>query len=153
MTPQLSSSPADTFRIGQELVQAAASEIGQKPVIFALTGDLGAGKTHMVKGIAAELGITELITSPSYTLVNEYEFIWKEHALLFAHIDAWRLEKITHLESLGWGVFLQRNAVIALEWSPEKEFIPLQVDAHIIPVRLEYGHEENHRLITIGEEA
>jgi len=149
---QLSSSTAATFRLGQELVQSASAEIGMKPVIFALTGELGTGKTHLVKGIAHELGITDLITSPSYTLVNEYEFSWNGEPLLFAHIDAWRLESITHLEGIGWSSFLQRNAVIALEWSPEKEMIPLHLSAHVIPVKLEYGQEENHRLITIGTE-
>lgn len=149
MPPQLSSSTAATFQFGQKLVQQAAPEIGKKPVIFALTGELGAGKTHLVKGIAHELGINDLITSPSYTLVNEYEFPWDGDTLLFAHIDAWRLESITHLEGLGWSSFLHRNAVIALEWSPEKAMIPLHLGAHIIQVTLEYGHEENHRLITI----
>jgi tRNA threonylcarbamoyladenosine biosynthesis protein TsaE len=151
MPTELSSSPEATRSYGKRLVQSAAPEIGKKPVVFALTGDLGTGKTHMVKGIAEELGITDLITSPSYTLVNEYEFTWDDHALLFAHIDAWRLEQITHLESLGWTHFLERNAVIALEWSPEKALIPLHVEAHIIQVKLEYGQEENHRLISHEE--
>jgi len=150
MAQILSSSTKSTFDLGCKLVQSAAAEIGTKPVIFALTGELGTGKTHLVKGIAHELGITDLITSPSYTLVNEYEFSWNGEPLLFAHIDAWRLESITHLEGIGWSSFLQRNAVIALEWSPEKTLIPLHLGAHIIPVTLEYGHEESHRLITVG---
>lgn len=153
MKTELSSSAADTMAFGKKLVESVTAEIGKKPVIFALTGDLGTGKTHMVKGIAAELGITDLITSPSYTLVNEYEFTWDNSPLLFAHIDAWRLEQFTHLESLGWSHFLERNAVIALEWSPEKALIPLQVAAYIIEVKLEYGHEEHHRRISIGAEA
>lgn len=146
---QLSSSEQNTLAIGRQLVQLAAAHIGQKPVIFALTGELGAGKTHMVKGMAQELGIQDLITSPSYTLVNEYEFRWDDAQLLFAHIDAWRLEQISHLESLGWSRFLRRNAVIALEWAPGGGNLPLQLPAHVVSVELKYGQLENDRLVTI----
>ncbi len=115
MTELLSKSPEDTrefgFRIGKVL----------KPGdIVALNGDLGAGKTTITKGIAKALGIEEEITSPTYTIVSEYEA-----PLPLYHMDMYRIDGIEEFELLGVDELLFGQGVSLIEWSERiAEYLP-----------------------------
>jgi tRNA threonylcarbamoyladenosine biosynthesis protein TsaE len=140
----------ETKQLGQRLAQRYESSYGQVPVIFALQGELGAGKTQFVKGLAVGLGLNELITSPSYTLVNEYRL--PNHSNIpFVHIDAWRLHTTEDLESIGWSRFLSEKSVIALEWSQDHQS-NFPTNAKVIPVQFEYGEGIDQRTITWEEQ-
>lgn len=126
-------------------------DIGQQPIIFALQGELGTGKTQFVKGLAHFLGYSGLVTSPSYTLVNEYQLPANN---LLVHIDAWRLPHPTSdIMTVGWNNFLKQKAVIALEWPPTGEFAKLAPQAWWITGEFLYVNQDvNQRKIYLQEQ-
>ena len=80
--------------------------------IIALTGGLGAGKTAFVRGLARGLGVTGRVTSPTFTIVNEYE-----GEIPLFHFDMYRINDEDELFEIGWDEYLDRGGVIAVEWS------------------------------------
>jgi tRNA threonylcarbamoyladenosine biosynthesis protein TsaE len=112
---QISASAKETMRLGEKLGQ-----ILQPGSVVALSGGLGAGKTCFVKGIARALGISDEITSPTYTIVCEYE-----GAVPLRHIDAYRLSGGADFELMGGEELIDGNFVVVVEW-PEKiaRFLP-----------------------------
>jgi len=104
----LTNSPGETEAIG-----AALGKILPPGSIIAYRGDLGAGKTAFTRGLARGLGCTELVTSPTYTIVNEYP---GGRCPLF-HFDMYRLRSSDDLWDIGWEDYLDRNGICAVEWS------------------------------------
>ena len=96
---------------------AKSLELGNGPVILLLHGDLGAGKTTFVQGLAEGLGVEAQLTSPTFTVVQEY--LVPDGRTLY-HMDAYRLDETTDLEALGFhDMTTDQNALVAIEW-PEK---------------------------------
>lgn len=81
--------------------------------VIAYFGDLGAGKTALTRGIAQGLGVTDLVTSPTYTIVNEY----LTGRIPLFHFDMYRLGSSDELFDIGWEDYLNRGGVCAVEWS------------------------------------
>ena len=107
--------------------------------VVAYTGGLGAGKTAFTRGLARGLGIQDRVTSPTYTIVNEYE----GGRLPLFHFDMYRLEDAGDLFDIGWEDYLDRGGVCAVEWS---ENAPEAFDA---PVRVTIWQAGEARLISI----
>ena len=105
-------SPEETEAIGRKI--AAKLLPGD---IIAYYGDLGAGKTAFTRGLAAGLGVTEQVTSPTYTIVNEY----LSGRLPLFHFDMYRLGSADDLFDIGWEDYLARGGVCAVEWSENVE--------------------------------
>lgn len=104
-------SAQETEQLGQRLGQ------GLKPgAVIAYSGDLGAGKTAFTRGLARGLGIEDPITSPTYTIVNEYP-----GKIPLFHFDMYRLGSSEDLFDIGWEDYLTRGGVIAVEWSERVE--------------------------------
>ena len=101
-------SPEETEAVGRKL--AAQLQPGD---VLAYYGDLGAGKTAFTRGLAAGLGVTEPVTSPTYTIVNEY----LGGRLPLFHFDMYRLSSADDLFDIGWEDYLDRGGVCAVEWS------------------------------------
>ena len=101
-------SPAETEQIGQKL--AAILPAGS---VLAYRGDLGAGKTAFTRGLARGLGYAEPVTSPTYTIVNEY----LGGRLPLFHFDMYRLHSSDDLWDIGWEDYLERGGICAVEWS------------------------------------
>jgi len=101
-------SPEETEALGFALGQRLSA--GD---IIAYRGDLGAGKTAFTRGLAKGLGCTEQVTSPTYTVVNEY----LSGRLPLFHFDMYRLASSEDLWGIGWDDYLDRNGVCAVEWS------------------------------------
>ena len=101
-------SAAETEALGAKL--AAVLQPGD---VIAYLGDLGAGKTAFTRGLARGLGIVEAVTSPTYTLVNEY----LDGRLPLFHFDMYRLRDADELFDLGWEDYLARQGICAVEWS------------------------------------
>ncbi len=100
--------PRQTEDLGCALAKAL------KPgAVIAFLGDLGAGKTRFTRGIARGLGITQPVTSPTYTIVNEY----LSGTLPLFHFDMYRLRSSEELWDIGWEDYLLRGGVCAVEWS------------------------------------
>ena len=104
----LTNSPEETERVG-----AALGKILEPGSILAYRGDLGAGKTAFTRGLARGLGYTEPVTSPTYTIVNEY----LGGRLPLFHFDMYRLASSDDLWDIGWEDYLERGGVCAVEWS------------------------------------
>ena len=101
------SSTEDTLRLGRELGQAA-----QEGDVIALLGDLGAGKTTLTQGILSGLGYLKEVTSPTFSLVQEY----LGGRLPAFHFDFYRVETEHELLDLGWDDYLERNGIVIVEW-------------------------------------
>jgi len=108
MTTFISHSPAETGSLGERWGRSA-----QRGLVIGLSGDLGAGKTQLVKGIAPGLGITARVHSPTFTLVNEYG----GGRLRLFHLDLYRLETRGQIVSAGLEEFLQPDGVTVVEWA------------------------------------
>ena len=133
----ITNSPAETEDAGASL--AARLEPGS---VIAFTGDLGAGKTAFTRGLARGLGVTERVTSPTFTIVNEYE----GGRLPLFHFDMYRLGSSDELFDIGWEDYLCRGGVCAVEWSENIEDA-LEEDA--IRVDIRRGKHDDQRIITI----
>ncbi len=84
----------------------------EAPCVISLTGPLGAGKTHFVKGLARGLGSRDEVSSPTFTLVHEYD----GGRMPIIHLDFYRLESSADLHALGWQDYLSENCIVAVEW-------------------------------------
>lgn len=139
-----------TEKFGQMLAQRFRSEYGYKPLVFALTGPMGVGKTHLTKGVATGLGITETVTSPSFTLLHEYSFHNEGKQVPLWHIDAWRMETAQELEQLGLNKLMEQNGVLVLEWANlSAATLDYWKNISIIQVDLSYTNQENERVATL----
>ena len=96
-----------------EAVGIALGKRLQPGAVIAYQGDLGAGKTAFTRGLAKGLGCGELVTSPTYTIVNEY----LSGRLPLFHFDMYRLHSSDDLWDIGWEDYLERGGVCAVEWS------------------------------------
>ena len=116
--------------------------------VVAYRGGLGMGKTAFTRGLARGLGYTGRVTSPTFTIVNEYV----GGALPLFHFDMYRLDSSDALFDIGWEDYLDRGGVCAVEWS-ENVQDALPEDAVFVDIRP--GETESSRIITItgGEEA
>lgn len=142
----LSRSQENTQNIGKELWQKYESYKGKRAIVFALQGEMGAGKTIFTKGLARAMGITELVTSPTYNLIHTYEGL--------SHIDAWRLERSDELRSLGFENLIKNKSVVVIEWAERVAEIIREFDdeAIIVWVKLEFGKKDLDRIISWGVE-
>jgi L-threonylcarbamoyladenylate synthase len=98
---------------GENFVKKNRAVITKRGLVVLLNAELGAGKTQFVKGIAKELGIKEIVKSPTYSLVEEYDILNGK----LVHIDTWRLTNISEMKQLFIDKFLRKGNVIAVEWS------------------------------------
>lgn len=131
----ITNSPQQTEALGAALGQRL------KPgTVLAYQGDLGAGKTAFTRGLARGLGAGDMITSPTYTIVNEY----LSGRIPLFHFDMYRLHSADDLWDIGWEDYLERGGVCAVEWS---ENVADAMEEAIV-IRLE-KLEENSRRITI----
>ena len=105
-------SPQETENLG-----AALGKILKPGTVLAYRGDLGAGKTAFTRGLARGLGYAEPVTSPTYTIVNEY----LGGRIPLFHFDMYRLRSSDDLFDIGWEDYLDRGGVCAVEWSENVE--------------------------------
>lgn len=125
-------SERETEALGKRL----ASSVGPGTVI-ALYGGLGAGKTAFVRGLASGMGLSARVSSPTFTVVNEYP----GKTPLF-HFDMYRLSDSDELFEIGWEDYLSRGGVIAVEWS---EIVDDAFDRDTIRVRIERDDESTDK--------
>ena len=138
MATYISHSPAETEALGERWGQRA-----QPGLVLALSGDLGAGKTQLVKGLARGLGVTARVHSPTFTLVNEYG----GGRLRLFHLDLYRLETPAQIQSAGVEEFLQPDGVAVIEWA---ERLGGETAARLIRVNFEIT-SETERTITYDD--
>ena len=130
-------SPAETEAIG-----AALGKILPAGTVIAYRGDLGAGKTAFTRGLARGLGYLEPVTSPTYTVCNEY----LGGRLPLFHFDMYRLRCADDLWDIGWDDYLDRNGVCAVEWSENVQ----EALEGAVTVNIEKTGEESRRITIEG---
>ena len=130
-------SPEETRALGARLADAL-----QGGEVIAFTGDLGAGKTAFVSGMARALGVDERVTSPTFTIVNEYE----GGRLPLFHFDMYRLGSADELFHIGWEDYLARGGICAVEWS---ENVEEAMEDDAVRVAIRRGEDDTSRIITI----
>tara|TARA_B100001769_G_C21727104_1_gene399666 strand:+ start:160 stop:597 length:438 start_codon:yes stop_codon:yes gene_type:complete len=134
----LSKSPSETW-------DAAALFAKELPAgsVIALHGQLGAGKTCFIQGMALALGVNEPISSPTYTLIDEYQGKQK-----LVHMDLYRLSSSVEAIGIGLEEYLTRDNIIAIEWAERaQELLP----DNLIHVDIKVGSDPNTRIINIFE--
>ena len=129
----ITNSPAETEAVG-----AALARVLEPGTVIAYTGDLGAGKTAFTRGLARGLGITDAVTSPTYTIVNEY----LSGKMPLFHFDMYRIKDEDDLVSTGFYDYEERNGIILAEWS---ENIPFAVPEDAVKVTIEKTGETTRR--------
>ena len=130
-------SPGETEAIG-----AALGAILPAGTILAYRGDLGAGKTAFTRGLARGLGYAEPVTSPTYTIVNEY----LGGRLPLFHFDMYRLRCAEDLWDIGWDDYLDRGGICAVEWSENVD----EAMENAVYVTIEKTGEESRRITIEG---
>lgn len=147
----LSRSEENTQNIGKELWQKYDRHLSKRPLIFALEGPMGAGKTVFTKGLGRAMGIKEEIVSPTFSLELSYKSQVTGNKL--EHIDAWRMTEAKELDELGFVKMLEdKNMVIAIEWADRvvETIKKHREHAVIIWVKIGYGRRYDERLISWG---
>jgi len=91
--------------------------------VIGLIGELGAGKTVFTKGIAAGLGITETVTSPTFVLMKIYPVTGQKHIERLVHVDAYRIAKPEELINIGLEDYFNNESVVIIEWADKVEFV------------------------------
>lgn len=136
----------ETIRLGKSLTEKYLADLGGYCLLFALQGELGAGKTQFAKGMAQALEIDRTITSPTFNLVNEYKF----NNGIFYHLDAWRMHSPEELTDLGIEFMIKPGNVIAIEWVEKGREVleKIAIDKKVKFVYVELEHlDENKRRV------
>lgn len=132
----VSASPAETRALARRLSRCL---VGGD--VLLLQGDLGAGKTEFVKGLAEGLQVTDLVTSPTFTLLNVYH-----GAMPLYHFDLYRLEDAEELDNIGFAEYLGGDGVAVIEW-PDR--FPMEMPSEHILVELLPGANDQERFVRI----
>jgi tRNA threonylcarbamoyladenosine biosynthesis protein TsaE len=135
-----SKSPSETIRIGK-----AIGSCLQAGDVVALTGELGAGKTQMIKGLAQGAGVrrSAYVSSPSFTLINEYQ-----GKLPFYHIDLYRLGEEKEAEGLGLEEYFQGGGITAVEWADR---IASLLPEELLRIHIQYIGKSTRSVEVVGK--
>lgn len=138
------------IKIAEKILTLISDNLGQKAVIVALVGPLGAGKTTLTKELAKIMGVKDAISSPTFVLHIPHQ---GKNNLKFHHIDCWRMEDFTELKQIGLEQMLSEKAVIVIEWADKfkSQITDLKSQAKIIWVTIEYAKNEKERIVNINE--
>lgn len=137
-----STSTKDTMRIAKEF----AEELKPGRVI-GLKGNLGTGKTQFVKGICEHFKVKEVVNSPTFIIVNEYEGTDGEaKRIKIYHFDLYRLNSASELGVIGFDEYLNKNSLVLIEWP---EIAEKYLKREIETIRFDYGDTEDERVIVV----
>ena len=132
-------SPEQTEKIAQDIAKTLKS--GD---IVTLDGDLGAGKTAFVRGLAEGLGITDRVVSPTFTIVNEY----RHGNIPLFHFDVYRINSSDELYDIGWEDYINSNGIIVVEWAVN--VMDIITGEHIeINIKKNLNISEDYRVISL----
>lgn len=117
---------------------AAVAALAQAGDVLLLSGELGAGKTAFTQGLGRSLGITEPITSPTFTLAREYH----EGRLVLHHLDVYRLERFGEVDDVGIPELVDGGGILVIEWG---DAVAASIPADYLQVRFAYGAADDDR--------
>ena len=135
-----------TIRTGSpEQTRAVAAALGELLAggdLVLLVGELGAGKTVFAQGLARGLGVVEPVTSPTFTIVQEYT-----GRVPLAHVDVYRLDRVQELHDLGFDELVDSDRVTVVEWG---DLVEQAVPTEHLVVRIEPGDADSDRVLELG---
>ena len=133
-------SAAETVHLGRRI--GTSLKGGE---VFALIGNLGTGKTHLIKGISLGLGTQtgEEVSSPTFVLVNEY--FGRDGLIHIYHIDAYRIDSVAQFEALGFEEYCRDDSVVLVEWADK--VLPVLAGVDCIRLQLEHVSENQRKII------
>ena len=136
----LTNSAAETIELGKKI---GAKLLGGE--VFALIGNLGTGKTHLIKGISLGLGAhdPDQVSSPTFVLVNEY--FGREGLIHIYHIDAYRIDSAAQFEALGFEEYCRPDSVVLVEWADK--VLPVLDGVECIQLQLEHVSETQRKIV------
>lgn len=137
-------SPEETLALGKKI-----GEMARPGEIYTLTGDLGVGKTVFTQGVAAGLGITEPVSSPTFTIIQEYD----SGRLPFYHFDVYRIGDIEEMDEIGYDDYFFGQGICLIEWANLiEEILPENIREIVIEKDLEKGFDYRRITITGGKD-
>ena len=137
-------SPEETFALGKKI-----GEMARPGEIYTLTGDLGVGKTVFTQGVAAGLGITEPVSSPTFTIIQEYD----SGRLPFYHFDVYRIGDVEEMDEIGYDDYFFGQGICLIEWANLiEEILPENIREIVIEKDLEKGFDYRRITITGGKD-
>lgn len=137
-------SPEETFALGKKI-----GEMARPGEIYTLTGDLGVGKTVFTQGVAAGIGITEPVSSPTFTIIQEYD----SGRLPFYHFDVYRIGDIEEMDEIGYDDYFFGQGICLIEWANLiEEILPENRREIVIEKDLEKGFDYRRITITGGKD-
>lgn len=137
--PVVTHSANETIQLGKEF----ASGLRRRDVV-ALYGDLGSGKTQFAKGVCLGLGVRHQVTSPTFTILNEYT----EGKYPVYHFDFYRLRSLEELTEIGFDEYLFGDGVCLVEWA---DLVESRLRTNRYDVKMNLGADENDRIVHIGQ--
>ena len=144
------SSPHETAQLSKQILEKISNHEHTEAIVIALSGDLGAGKTTLTKGIADELGILDTVTSPTFVVLKKYDIPetsrYHRYFSSLIHIDAYRLQDARDTKTIGLDEMIRdRQNIIIIEW-PER--VADIFSNNTIYINIEH-HDINSRTISI----
>jgi len=120
MMEKKTSSPEETKQFGKSLVTRL-----EPGAVVGLMGPLGSGKTVLVQGICSGLGVKQVVTSPSFVIINEYPGRWQKTPIWIYHFDLYRLENVEEFVKLGYEEYFYGKGITLIEWAEKvRSFLP-----------------------------
>ncbi len=135
---KITTSPAETIALGKLI--GSGLKGGE---VIALTGQLGSGKTHLIKGISAGAGASQSVNSPTFVLINEYAC--DDSDLCIYHIDAYRLDSVAEFEMLGFDDLCQPDSVVVIEWADR--VAEILADIETIGIELSHIDQTSRKIV------
>ncbi|MEM1042995.1 MAG: tRNA (adenosine(37)-N6)-threonylcarbamoyltransferase complex ATPase subunit type 1 TsaE [Bacteroidota bacterium] len=146
LLPAETASPEETVALGRRLAERL-----RPGDVLALAGDLGAGKTHLAKGLCSGLGVPlESVTSPTFTIANEYAGTVRGDAVPVYHLDAYRIERPEEFFELGYETYFFGDGVCLVEW-PERVAGLIPEDAVVLRLTHRAGDRRRVERVTNDE--
>jgi L-threonylcarbamoyladenylate synthase len=146
-----SNSEEETVDLAGRLMLNHLNQLEKNGLVFALNGPLGMGKTIFAKGVGKFLGIKEIINSPTYSYINEYDYQRLQSKGVFYHVDAWKIDSKEEVALLEIEKLVKENNVVVIEWFEQIEKW-LNLDKKKL-VTLNFSEENSQRKILIGNNA
>ncbi|MCX7821178.1 MAG: tRNA (adenosine(37)-N6)-threonylcarbamoyltransferase complex ATPase subunit type 1 TsaE [Brevinematales bacterium] len=139
----LSKSISETFDLGRKFATGEIVDLSRIK-IFLLQGELGSGKTSFVRGFCSHFGLDTLVSSPSFTIINEYY----NERIKILHIDFYRVKSVEELTEIGFYELFDNSDFVFIEWP---EMIEKSLANNFCILKFFYGEEEGYRLIEMEE--
>lgn len=140
----------ETIDLGKQIAEHFTQKHRNGSLVFALSGELGAGKTQFSKGVGEYLQVEDVVNSPTYTIINEYQYADADTKRTLAHMDTWRITDIAEFHRSGLSEYLKNSEIVIIEWADkfyhEIEGLVKDNGGTIVKVNFKYLSEKEREI-------